>query len=89
MTITLYLRSNLKSIIGKQQISVDLNSPCTVKDLVHELIKLYGEDVKAVIYDEKRDSIKVLPIVNHKKSLQETKLNDKDEVMLLPPIAGG
>lgn len=89
MKVKLNLRSHLKAIIGKQRIIVDLNSPCTVKDLVHELIKLYGEDVKVAIYDEKRDAIKVLPIVNHRKSLSGTELHDKDEVILLPPIAGG
>jgi MoaD family protein len=89
LTIKLNLRSHLKAIIGKQQITVNLNDPCTIKDLVHELIKLYGEDVKAAIYDVKRDAIKVLPIVNHRKSLQETQLKDEDEVILLPPIAGG
>ncbi len=89
MQINLHLRSHLKSLIKKQTITVELDVSSTVMDLIQKLIADFGEEAQKILYDETRNAIQVLPIVNHKKSLSDTELHDGDVVILLPPIAGG
>jgi MoaD family protein len=65
-----------------------------VKDIIYKLIKIYGESFKNLILDENQQIKHTIGIFVNGKNIQtlngvETKLNDNDEIYILPIVAGG
>lgn len=75
--------------LGADRLQIKLKENSTIEDLIFRLGSDYGRELLQFLYDEKREAIKVLPIINKKKCFPTTVLEDGDEVLLLPPIAGG
>lgn len=65
-----------------------------IKDVINKLIEIYGESLKNLILDENQQIKHTIGIFVNGKNIQtlngiETKLNDNDEVYILPIVAGG
>ncbi len=86
--------SLLKSRIGVKNLNMDLEDDSTINDVFAKLFEKYGEDIKNVLVKKTGDlNDHVVIMLNEKniRSLDElnTKIQNKDEIILLPAIAGG
>ena len=86
--------SLLKSRIGVKNLNMDLEDESTINDVFAKLFEKYGEDIKNVLVKKTGDlNDHVVIMLNEKniRSLDElnTKIHNKDEITLLPAIAGG
>ena len=86
--VKLSLRSGLKKIIKQNDINLILSEDSDFNDLAVKLCEEYGADVKKVLFSEKYGFI-WLCIRNRRKVLPDEILEDGDNVILLPPLAGG
>ena len=87
--VTVVLASRYKGVIGKDTVQLELPEGSTVEKAISELANTYGEEISQMTMDKKTGRPTVVSIVNHKKSIIDTVLDDGDTVTLLPPIAGG
>ncbi len=76
---------------GSTVINMDANQ---VKDVINKLIDLYGATLKDLILDESQQIKSTIGVFVNGKNIQtlngiETKLNENDEVYILPIVAGG
>ncbi|MGB9728341.1 MAG: MoaD/ThiS family protein [Thermoprotei archaeon] len=76
---------------GSTVINIDANQ---VKDVINKLIDLYGATLKDLILDENQQIKSTIGIFVNGKNIQtlngiETKLNENDEIYILPIVAGG
>ena len=80
---------------GKHEVNVKLPKEATIIDLIEELTKILGEEVKDALLDFKTGDLKPLNkiLVNgcNVELLQKlrTPLKDGDVVALFPPVGGG
>jgi molybdopterin synthase sulfur carrier subunit len=84
-----------KIIGGKAVLKIDIEK-ATIKDVLKDLSKKFGQDFKEVIFDPKTQEIsshiRILVNGRHYQYLPDrlnTELKEGDEVALFPPIAGG
>lgn len=90
------IRVKLYSIIAqriKGNTIIDMNAD-QVKDVIDKLIEIYGAPLKDLILDEDQKIKPTIGIFVNGKNIQtlngvETKLNNNDEVYILPIVAGG
>ncbi|MEM3832009.1 MAG: MoaD/ThiS family protein [Thermoprotei archaeon] len=90
------VRVKLYSIIaqkvkGSMIINMDANK---VKDVINKLIDLYGVTLRDLILDENQQIKPTIGVFVNGKNIQtlngtETKLNENDEVYILPIAVGG
>ncbi len=76
---------------GSTVINIDANQ---VKDVINKLTDLYGATLKDLILDENQQIKSTIGIFVNGKNIQtlngiETKLNENDEIYILPIVAGG
>ena len=70
------------------KLEVKLEENCTVRSLLEKLISIYGEDLKkSIAHGEK--GFRVTVVANGEIAKFDQELNDKDELLLLLPVAGG
>jgi molybdopterin synthase sulfur carrier subunit len=86
--------SLLKDRIGVKELNMDLEDNSTINDVFAKLFEKFGEDIKTVLVKKTGDlNDHVVIILNEKniRSLDElnTKIENKDEITMLPAIAGG
>ena len=86
--------SLLKDRIGVKELNMDLEDNSTINDVFAKLFEKFGEDIKTVLVKKTGDlNDHVVIILNEKniRSLDElnTKIQNKDEITMLPAIAGG
>jgi len=86
--------SLLKDRIGVKELNMDLEDNSTINDVFAKLFEKFGEDIKTVLVKKTGDiNDPVVIILNEKniRSLDElnTKIQNKDEITMLPAIAGG
>ncbi|MGD2187343.1 MAG: MoaD/ThiS family protein [Desulfobacterales bacterium] len=86
--------SLLKDRIGVKELNMDLEDNSTINDVFAKLIEKFGEDIKTVLVKKTGDlNDQVVIMLNNKniRSLDDlnTKIQNKDEITLLPAIAGG
>ncbi|MFX1293910.1 MAG: MoaD/ThiS family protein [Promethearchaeota archaeon] len=85
--------SSLQEITQSKTIDVDIKE--TVKDALDKIFEIYGDNFKNRVFDQKNGDIKryIIVAVNRKDIRYigglNTKLNDGDEISLLPAAAGG
>jgi len=85
----------LKKILGRSEVALDLSEESTVRGLLEEMVKRWGEDLACRLLEP--DHQKVLThiriMVNGRDigflSGLETVLQNGDEVLILPPAGGG
>jgi MoaD family protein len=83
----------VSDVIGKKNMELDIPGN-TVKDLIDELIRLYGKKVREAFYDEKgRFDVTLQVSLNGKIFIpagkQHTPLNEGDTLIFMLLLAGG
>lgn len=81
MKIKLKFFALYRELVGKKETEKELKSGSKVQDLLNVLYKEYPKLKK--YHDE------IIVSVNKNYSSENTKLKDKDEVAIFPPIGGG
>jgi molybdopterin synthase sulfur carrier subunit len=84
----------LREIAGKRGETVSLLPNSSVMDLINLLVERYSDEFKGYIYDAEnqvRNYLSYLLNGFNVNSLDgfDTKLNDGDQLSLLPPVSGG
>jgi molybdopterin synthase sulfur carrier subunit len=95
MKIILHTILGLKEVIGQRLTEVDLPHGSTVGDLLTTMNERSGERLANRLFDPENDA--VLPYVRimvNGQTIQfleglETRLQEGDEVLILPPVSGG
>jgi sulfur-carrier protein len=86
---------NLKEILGQRQLDLFIPRGSTMRELIASMVDTFGERLSSSIYGP--DSQEVLPhirmMVNGRDigflGGMETQLQEGDEVLILPMVAGG
>jgi molybdopterin synthase sulfur carrier subunit len=94
MKVKVKFFTTLREITQKKEETIDLPKPATVEDLLKVLSERYGRGFKEYVYSKAE---KVQPylqfLVNGRSTLTlqgfKTKLENGDEVAILPPVGGG
>ena len=86
--------SLLKDRIGVKELNMDLEDNSTVNDVFLKLFEKGGEDIKTVLVKktgELNDHVVIMLNEKNIRSLDDlkTKVQNRDEITLLPAIAGG
>ncbi|MEM3572019.1 MAG: ubiquitin-like small modifier protein 1 [Candidatus Bathyarchaeia archaeon] len=95
MKVTIKFFASLREIAGKKEEVLNLDDGSLVEDLIKILIDKYGPEFKYYVYDEKKSSLKqdIQFLLNGRNVLTlnglKTKLQDGDQVAILPPVGGG
>ena len=66
----------------------------TVKDVLEDLAKRYGEEFKDYLYNEEREVREHLQLLVNGKNVSlleelKTQLKEGDQVAVVPPVGGG
>ena len=95
--IRVKIRTSLdfKKIFGQGRFEVSSPDGVTLKDFLDQLIETWGDDLASRLFEP--DGRNVLPhimlMVNGQNinflNRLDTVLQDEDEVLILPPVAGG
>jgi len=83
----------VSDVVGKKKLELDIPG-ITVKDVIDELIRLYGKKVREAFYDEKGDFDAIIQIVLNGKTFipaveHHTPLNEGDTLTFMLLLAGG
>jgi MoaD family protein len=86
--------SLLKNKIGVKELTLDLEDQTTINDVFSKLIERLGKDIETVLFKKPGELNDQVVIMLNEKSLRSqddlsTKIHHKDEISLLPAIAGG
>ena len=87
--VTLRLRSFLRYVLGKPELTLTLEDGSTVIEAVNKFANENGDKIKEHIFDRKTGKCNALFVVNKCQVPMEYILKDKDELTNLPPLAGG
>jgi molybdopterin synthase sulfur carrier subunit len=86
--------SLLRDRIGVKELNMDLEDNSTINDVFMKLIEKFGDDIKTVLVKKTGDINDHVVIMLNEKNIRSlddlnTKIQNKDEITLLPAIAGG
>ena len=81
MKFNIHCYSIIKERVGQSQVTLDLQTPATVRDLLDELVRLYPA-VTPSLYT-------VIITVNREFVDRSHQLNAEDEIALFSPVSGG
>jgi molybdopterin synthase sulfur carrier subunit len=86
--------SLLKDRIGVKELNMDLEDNSTINDVFTKLGEKFGDDIKTVLLKKTGDLNDHVVIMLNEKNIRSlddlnTKIQNKDEITLLPAIAGG
>ena len=71
-----------------RNVEVDLQAGCTVQSLLERLAEMYGKSFERGIWGQD-GKLFVAIMLNGVSTGLKTQLNDGDDIVLVPPIAGG
>ena len=94
INITVKFFTTLREIVGKKEEQIEFSSPVTVEALLKQLSKIYGKEFVDYVFDELGNVRGHLQILVNGKSITtmhgfKTKLNNCDQIAILPPVGGG
>ena len=94
MKVTLNSFANIKDVIGKKQLSVELDPGAKLSDLFNFLRQKYGENFDRQVRDQiSGELVPFLILINEKTyrsiSDMETPLSEGDSVTIMIPFDGG
>jgi len=94
MNVTLKCFANIRDIVGKKELPVDLIPGATLSDLFGYLQKAYGKNFDRQVTDQLTgELVPFLILINDKAfrsvSDMETPLNDGDIITIMIPFDGG
>ncbi len=86
---------NFKKVIGNAEVEILAPDRSTLRDLLEIMINRWGDELASQLYGP--DGIEVLPYIRLMVNGQditfldgmETMLQNGDEILILPPVAGG
>ena len=86
---------DFKKIFGQGRFEVSTTEGVTLKRFLNQLVERYGDDLASHLFQP--DGLNILPhimlMVNGQNinflDRLDTVLQDEDEVLILPPVAGG
>jgi molybdopterin converting factor small subunit len=83
----------ISDVIGKKKLELDIAGN-TVKDMIDELIGLYGKKVREAFYDERGNFDMAIQITLNGKTFipadkHQTPLNEGDTLIFMLLLAGG
>jgi len=92
--ITVKFFTTLREIVGKKEEQMEFPSPTTVEALLKQLSKSHGKDFVDYVFDELGNVRGHLQVLVNGKSITtmqgfKTKLNNGDQIAILPPVGGG
>ncbi len=80
MSVTVLLFASYADALGASSLSVDLPAEATVADVLAEIARLPGSELRPA---------SPLVAVNQRYASTSTRVSPGDEVALIPPVAGG
>lgn len=78
----------LRLLSMDDKLEIELKDGSTVQSLLEKLISIHGEDLKKLIASGKKE-FRVIVVANREIAKFDQELKDKDELLLLLPVAGG
>jgi molybdopterin synthase sulfur carrier subunit len=94
MKVEVKFFTSLREITGKKVDEIQLQNTITVNELVTLLSEKYGKTFREYIYNKKGDVQEFLSFLVNGKNINimqgfDTKLQEGNVVVILPPIGGG
>jgi sulfur-carrier protein len=85
----------LKKIVGAPEIEISVPRGCTLEGLLEKMVNTRGDELASHLF--KPNSTDILPhlrlMINGRDigflDGMKTELQDRDEVLILPPVSGG
>ena len=85
----------LKKIVGQREVEVSIPQGSNVEELLARMIKTWGEKLSSNLFEPGNNSL--LPHIRLMVNGQDlrflngmkTELQEGDEILILPPVAGG
>jgi len=92
--IKILFLSLLVDIIGREEISLSIEERSTIRDVLKQLVKIFGKDFENTIFESPDEISKYIILSLNGKDIRSfdnlnTLLHEGDEIILLPAIAGG
>lgn len=92
--IKILFLSLLVDIIGREEISLSIEERSTIRDVLKQLVKMFGKDFENTIFKSPDEISKYIILSLNRKDIRSidnlnTLLHEGDEIILLPAIAGG
>ena len=95
-TIQIQVRTilTLKKILGKGEIEMTIPSRSNLKDVLESMVKTYGEELKSNLFNSDGNILLHIRLMINGQDIaflnkMKTVLEDGDEILILPPVAGG
>jgi len=92
--VTVKFFTTLREIVGKKEEQIEFPRSITVEALLKQLSKRYGKEFVDYVFDELGNVRGHLQLLVNGKSITtmqgfKTKLNNGDQIAILPPVGGG
>lgn len=93
--VSVRLFTTLRELVGKGEETLEFDlGIVTVKDVLEDLAKRYGEEFKNYLYNEEREVRERLQLLVNGKNVSlleelKTQLKEGDQVAVVPPVGGG
>jgi len=95
ITVKVHTILDIKKVVGKREVQIVLPPGSTVADLLEQMVKSWGEGLSSLLFEV--DSHKLfshIQIMVNGRAIaflngMGTEIADGDEVLILPPVAGG
>jgi molybdopterin synthase sulfur carrier subunit len=92
--ITVKFFTTLREIVGKKEEQIEFSRLITVEALLKQLSKNYGKEFVDYVFDELGNVRGHLQFLVNGKSITtmqgfKTKLDNGDQIAILPPVGGG
>ncbi|MEK6236922.1 MAG: MoaD/ThiS family protein [Planctomycetales bacterium] len=92
MNVTVKYMSQLKAAVGVGQEQLPLDAPCSIQELLNQLLDRHGDSLRRALCDGAGNIQKTILVCvgDRQVPLDDPELvGDGDEVTLLTPISGG
>ncbi len=88
ISLKLKLYGLLKDLAGKEYFEFTINTPTSVKELINDLASK-DASFREFLEKTRKAEVNIIIVVNDSIVKEDFIVNDSDEVVLLPPAAGG
>jgi len=89
--VRVLFHATFREAVGQREISEEIDSGSTLKDLINRLARRYGGDFDDIISSEREEVSREVVVMVNGKSVRKTNvvLKDEDVVMITVPFGGG
>ena len=92
MRVMVEYAAQMRRAAGVASENVEVDSPCSLRDLLHRVAQKHGDRLDGLLFDTQGDFHRsILLFVGDKQTRWDdaVELNDRDTVTILTPISGG